>query len=757
VPFVWTTIFAVWAGFVLLGTVLAWRRRAQWKEWFRDQKRIWLTMEIVFAAFFLFDILLRLGYGDLWHLWTGGEKPMDFAYLNAVIKSTSFPPYDPWFSGGYLNYYYFGFVLAAVPIKLLGTVPSIGYNLGLPLFFGMLGLTTYGLVWNLVESLRRKGALRVSPVIAGISAAVMLAVLGNLGDVRLIWQGLVGLSQLEAVPHGLFFGLGDVLHAVSGALHVFTGRAVLPGGFDNWYWAASRAIQFPPGPNGEHVTDWSITEFPFFTFLYADLHAHLMAMPLIILSLACSLAMILSPERLVRWTTALPLTAMTALAVGSLWPTNGWNYPISLAIALIGLAFAAWRMLERSCRLRDWRGWVWVVLLAGALAALSVLLFQPYYDWYGVGHTSFTAWKGPKTPLDSYLVIHGLFVFVILTYLVAQTREWFSRLPAPTPEILAKWWGVGMTTVVLFLAAWILLIVSGYSVLVLAVPVILWSIILGLRKDVEDEHRLILGLIAVSFAITCFVEFFVLANDVDRMNTVFKFYIQAWIFFAVSAGAALGWLAAKVGEWGRKVRRAWWAALGALVLGAFLYTVAGSIGRILDRMSTVSPNSLDGIAFMPYTAYSFEDNYSHGQYAVDLKETYDAIRWMQENIQGSPVVLQSPWPHYRGGLPYTMFTGLPNVLGWDYHQKQQRGSVDDAWINERAMEIEQFYNTEDYAEARAFLRKYDVRYIVLSPLERAYYAGPGLDKFDIMAANGELRVVFAVGRTVIYEVVGLQT
>jgi hypothetical protein len=186
VPFAWGTIALVWLALAAVGGILAWRERAMWKERIRELGKTWLTMEAVFAAFFLFDLLLRLAYGDLWHLYTGGEKPMDFSYLNAVLKSTSFPPYDPWFSGGYLNYYYFGFVLVAVPIKLLGTVPSIGYNLALPLLFGMLGLGAYGLAWNLTESLRRKGMLRISPVLAGIGAAVMLALLGNLGEVRFI-------------------------------------------------------------------------------------------------------------------------------------------------------------------------------------------------------------------------------------------------------------------------------------------------------------------------------------------------------------------------------------------------------------------------------------------------------------------------------------------------------------------------------------------------------------------------------------------
>lgn len=749
VPFVWTTIAAIWIAFVALGGILAWRERAKWRNWFGELRKTWLTMEIVFVAFFLFDLLLRLGYGDLWHLWTGGEKPMDFSYLNAVLRSTSFPPYDPWFSGGYLNYYYFGLVLVAVPIKLMGTVPSIGYNLALPLLFGTLGLATYGVVWNLMESLRRKGTVHVSPVLAGIGAAVMLSVLGNLGEVRFIWNGLVSLSPLS-IPQGLLFGMGDVLHAIAGAFRIISGQAIIPGGLSEWYWNASRAIQFPPGPNGEYVTDWSITEFPFFTFLYADLHAHLIAMPLIILSLAGSVAMVVAPERLNRWRTAVPLVALTALAVGSLWPTNGWNYPISLAIAVMGLLFAGWMMLARSGRLTDWRGWGRILLLACLLAGLSIWFFQPYYDWYGAGHTSFVQWNGPKTPLDSYLIIHGLFIFIIITYLTSQTRDWLAKIPVPTQDFIHRWSGVALTGAAVLSAAVAVLAVAGYPVLVLAVPVIVWAVILGLRKGAEDEHRIILGLIAISLAITCLVEFVVLANDMDRMNTVFKFYIQAWIFFAVAAGAALGWLAGKVGQWRLPVRRIWLASLGLLLAGASLYTLAGSISRIMDRMSSTSPYSLDGIAFMPFTAYTWIDDLSSAEY--DMREVYGAIRWLQENVDGSPVIVQSPWPHYRGGLPYTMFTGLPNVLGWNHHQRQQRGIVADELVWERDREIESFYNTPDLVEALKFIEKFDVNYVIVGQHERAYYDPAGIAKFERMAQAGRLKAVFTVGQTTIYEV-----
>ncbi len=107
-------------------------------------------IEGLFLAFFLFDFLIRIGNPDLWHPAKGGERPMDFSYFNAIIKSTSFPPYDPWFAGGYINYYYYGFVLVATPVKLLGIVPTLAYNFILPTLFAMVAMGAFCVGWNLL-------------------------------------------------------------------------------------------------------------------------------------------------------------------------------------------------------------------------------------------------------------------------------------------------------------------------------------------------------------------------------------------------------------------------------------------------------------------------------------------------------------------------------------------------------------------------------------------------------------------------------
>jgi YYY domain-containing protein len=532
---------------------------------------------------------------------------------------------------------------------------------------------------------------------------------------------------------------------VVGALRLVIGQANWPFGLDNWYWNASRAIPIPYAPDGSALEAGPITEFPFFSFLYADLHAHSLALPPMLLALAGSAAMIISPQRLRSWKTALPLVGITALAVGALWTTNTWNYPASLGIAIVGLLLAGWRMLAQKGELTNWRGWVWVILLAGLLVGLSIWLFQPYYYWYAAGYDSVDRWRGSKTPLDAYFMIHGLFLFLLISYLIRLTREGLLSITVAGVKKYAGLGSILLLAVSVLAAGLTILGALGYAVLVLAVPLILWAVVIGLRSNLADEHRMTLGLLAIALAITCGVELVVIRGDNSRMNTVFKFYIQAWTFFAVAAGVALGWLAGEIETWKRVPRRLWVGMLGLLVAGGLLYTVAGSYYKIIDRMAENAPRTLDGMTYMYYA--------KHWDLAeITLNEDAAAIRWMQENVEGSPVIVEANSSEYRWVSRFTVYTGLPGVVGWNYHERQQRGVVDNKWVEDRVYAVSDFYNTDDIVFAREFLAKYNVRYIIVGQLERAYYTPEGLAKFERMVRSGELKVVFSVGQTVIYEV-----
>jgi uncharacterized membrane protein len=266
-----------------------------------------------------------------------------------------------------------------------------------------------------------------------------------------------------------------------------------------------------------------------------------------------------------------------------------------------------------------------------------------------------------------------------------------------------------------------------------------------------DAKRIVLFLIGTGLTLTLMVELIVLVGDIGRMNTVFKFYLQVWTFFSIAAAASLGWILPALPDWRPFWRLAWNSVLVVLVAGAALYPLWATTAKIKDRMVADAPRSLDGMTYMPYATYT-DGDFAPEWAAMDLSQDYHAIRWMQENVEGSPVIVEANLRNlYRWGSRFSIYTGLPGVVGWEWHQQQQRAVNPAAWVTQRILEIDDFYQTTDLKRALDFLRKYDVRYIIVGQQERGRYPGPGLDKFE--AADGSLwREVFRYGDTVIYEV-----
>ncbi len=213
-----TNIAIIFSLILLFGAALAFYQREELREEWKTKRKYFLLIEGLFLAFFLFDLVIRLGNPDLWHPAKGGERPMDFSYFNAVLKSTSFPPYDPWFAGGYINYYYYGFVLVGTPVKLLGIVPSIAYNFIFPTLFAMVGICAFSIGWNLLARDKGEGTdvvspypLSFSPLISGLAASALTLLLGNLGTIQLIYQRLDnrrGRSICMGCDHLLIPALG---------------------------------------------------------------------------------------------------------------------------------------------------------------------------------------------------------------------------------------------------------------------------------------------------------------------------------------------------------------------------------------------------------------------------------------------------------------------------------------------------------------------------------------------------------------------
>lgn len=741
-PHTRATLLLMTAALVVISAAVAWRQRRGLAAFVRQQARLILVLELVGLLLFGLGLFIRLGNPDVWDVIWGGEKPMDLSYFNAVLKSTTFPPYDPWYAGGFINYYYYGFVYVGALTKLLGVMPSIAYNLIIPMLLSMTGLAAFGVAVDLTSRLGWRGAaigrggqiLTRQTALAGLAALALCVLLGNQAELSVLREAAnktgaaTTATGLAALDHGLQTLDGLIKMAQGEPARVYTG---------DWFWLASRAIAAPEGEAGP------ITEFPFFTFLYADLHAHMIALPLTLLALGWIVNVALYPleeGRRIRpagW-------LVGALLLGVLYPTNSWDWPTYLVLAGLGIGLYTWRRVGRL----NLAFALQTLLAFGLVAVLSWGLFYPFWESFGRAYSSLKRWEGSTTSLGDYWRVYGLFLFLIVTHLARELRAWIAEWSVERLEALEGWvWpaaALGLGGAALGAAlAW-----RGYPIAWLVLGLAGLAAVLGFRPNLPPARRIILALMACALALTLIVEIVVLDGDISRMNTVFKFYLQVWVLLSVAGGVALAWAWPSVQSWGVQRRRIWQGALALLVLCASLYPVLATRAKWQIRMNPDAPRTLDGMAFM--TSVSYDDS---GQ-KIALASDYAAIQWLYTHIDGSPVIAEahSDNPYRSIGNRIAMYTGLPTIIGWDWHQRQQRAVLPDSRVPQRIQDVTTLYNTTDVSEALAIMARYDVQYIYVGLLEHVYYSLEGLSKFDQMARAGRLTQVYQNEGVKIYRV-----
>ncbi len=761
-PYTRWTLLLVLGLLLAAGGIVGWRRRRELVELFRTRRRLLLLEEGVFLGGFFLFLLIRMGNPDVWHPYFGGEKPMDLAYLTAIVRSTTFPPYDPWFSGGYLNYYYFGHVLLAGLIKLTGIVPSVAYNLAIPLLYGLTCGGAFTVVYHLVE--RGEGSLERRAACAGLAGAVFVALLGNLGEYMLILNKLgeaSGMAFESTIP-----GLAAAVKGAVGLFRVLRG-APFNVGLAQWYWDASRVITdvVHRGVNGGEIN-----EFPFFTFLYADLHAHMIALPLTLLVLTQVGALPRSEGRDERpFRSSLPPAGVVlgmALVLGALRSGNSWDFPTYFLLAVLG-----WAAVLYGRRRPDLGLFLGPAILAAILWFGSSLLFQPFWNRYGAFYTSVEPWSGERTRVGEYLIINGFFLFILVSYLLAETlgrgvrekplrllrlaaRFWdrlpilFRRLrrwgnPQGTTLVTLLWVGLPLLALALFFLLPAEEVAQpsflqrlrqqhllGWLVLFAAL-----ALVLLLRRRQEAGSRLTALLILGGLGLSGGVELWVIRGDIGRMNTFFKFYLQIWVLFALASAAALPHLWKRIEGWARWSKKLWRMAFFILLGLCALYPLLATPAKIHDRFpNTAQGWGLDGEAFMQ------TDIYDDGRGPIVLAQEAGAIAWLREHVEGSPVVLEGFGPIYRSLVArISIYTGLPTLIGYDWHQKQQRMLVESrlgySVVDRRVRDVETLYSTTDLRTTLDLLRRYRVSYIVVGEHERHYYPAAGLAKFEQMVGR----------------------
>jgi YYY domain-containing protein len=702
----WLTVVVL----ALVGGISFYRQRRPLWTFLRERWRLLLLFEVIFTLAFLLLVGIRSLNPDLWNIMLGGEKPMELAFLNAILRSPYMPPLDPWFSGGYINYYYYGYVIVAALIKLTGIVPTTAFNLAIPLLFALTFSGVVALVYNLLRKLW-----------VALLAAYFAALIGN-------FNGFIQLkSQLLA----------------------WLGHLPLPA-FD--YWQSSRVIPL------------TINEFPFWSFIFADLHPHVIDFPLTVCMLSIIAALLRTKEAVVGRSRSIALYVLASFMLATIAVVNPWDMPLyalMLAAVVLLQTFRAHRGAPFS--ILGPRLLTRVLILALVYAGVY-LFYLPFYIWYQQLYVNGVGVVKQGSDTFDYLTVFGFWLFLALSFFLTELYRLWLR-PTRNADLQSGWRGQWRAIAILsgcILLALILLLLGLklFLAALLLLGVALFFSAMGyrlpwLRTSGEQPRTrpligdwriytyiLLLAGVGVCLGIELvYIRDFLDGSEWERMNTVFKFSMQAWLCLAVAGACVVYTLWKTLSGY---VREVWFVFCIILLCCCSIFTLEGPPSRIADHSHWLSTQkglaykdytpSLDGMAFM----------------RVFYPEDAQAISWLNAHVSGSPVILEADEQvSYQWYSRVSVFTGLPTVLGWPDHESEQRYTQQ---LQDRLTDIDTIYTTLDKDQALQLLQAYHVQLVYVGPLERSTYGAQSMAGLDKFASMPELHAVYRSAGVTIYSV-----
>ncbi len=739
------------------------------------------------------------------------ERPMDFAFFNAIRRSESFPPHDPWMSGYSINYYYFGYMLMAAMALLSGIEPAAAYNLSLALIFALTALGVAGIVINLIRLTTRdqrptgdlgksRNVRAMSPWVAALLSVVFVLLAANQGGALQVITGtpsvlaLSGRDMIRAVQNGL--GPRQPLTLEQPYQEWGQEPTTIITPTNSWtefnWWNPSRALWDGGRDQNDSTKFYAITEFPLFSFWLGDMHPHVMALPFGLLAMALALQVVARPSAPtfgVNRRGWLEL-ALVGIVLGSLYAINSWDFPTYLLLYLLALLVLYARLgsasnheiAEERQLPRIW----WSHLAQQALFAgvASFVMLAPFYMTFRslVGSkeplidapllSSFTRIVGfmtwSRTPLHTFLIIFGLFFLPLASFVFVHGRRLGQPVvvrerspqrvsqPARNPEALGFALRPAAPLAALDLMPWVVVgllaagLIAGFPLLFL-LPLSAYAILLALR--LSDRPGQAFALLGVALgSLICFgTELFYIRDVFEgagaRMNTIFKFYYQTWLIWGTLAGYALWWLVTRQPTTDTQQPAARGQWSTIGTTALVVITGAFLLGALVYPWLTV------GKAFRESPVVGLEGKTPRQRTPGGAA----GIQWLRENTRGSDIVLEASGQDSAAAYDGTgqgiggvsASTGLATVLGWPGHENQWRGGDPAVYaeIEPRRLDVDTIYSTTDYLEAHALLEKYGVDYVYIGEAERSRYTQESLDKFTQIGS-----VAFQQDEVVIYRV-----
>jgi YYY domain-containing protein len=731
--------------------------------WSNNNRGLIITTEVLFLGAFALWAFIRSANPEI----AGTEKPMELAFINSILRSPGMPPLDPWLSGYAISYYYFGYVLVAMLIRLSGVISGVGFNLAIALWFALSAVGAYGLVFNLLPAGRRNKdrSARAGLYTLPLFGPLFLLIVANLeGFLEILHaRGLFWKHLTEDTWISFFWKWLDILDLTIQPSQPFSW---LPTRYLPW-WRASRVLQDYDLLGAPREI---IDEFPQFSYLLADLHPHLLAMPFVLLGIAISLnlyrsrrlktASLAGIQLPIRWSDLL----FTGVCLGGLGFLNIWDFPF--AVLLFTGAYLIKRSASERINIRLIADCIWLFFL---VILVGVALYLPFY-------LSFSSQAGGIVPSLIYVTrgAHFWVMFAPLLLPMGAYLVWSIRREKAEQRFIRALLISTAIMIILFvtmlLAGWIawsipalrmvlesIFNAQGQSYITVVVESIqrrivapgTWLTLLGLlaglialifRKVRNTSNEISLrnmpdrpigrkvdfSFIVMSVGILLLIlpEFFYLHDQFGwRMNTIFKFYFHAWLLLSICAAVAFVRVFSKTRGVGWSIVR--WGLLVVLI-ASLVYTPV---------MLDIKTNHFGFGNFRTLNG---------NQYFINLyPEEAQAIDWL--SLQEPGIIAEAIGGSYSGFARVSTLSGFPTILGWPGHESQWRGGGEE--MGSRFSDIETLYATTEWSLAVSIIQQYEIRYIYIGNLERSTY------RVSDYKFRQNLSVVYEQGSVIIFEMV----
>ncbi|MDA0769613.1 MAG: DUF2298 domain-containing protein [Chloroflexi bacterium] len=692
-PSVRISLIGLLIAFGALSGWYAWNHRQELIQFAKKERRAIIIGEAIFLAFLIGWTIYRSVDPYINHT----EQPMDFALLNASIQSTFGQPEDPWLRGEAISYYYFGYWMMGSLSQITGLASAVSYNLSLALIPAMAAMGVFGLGYNMIKAERIHWGYAIA---GGVGGAVMVGLVANL-------EGVLEFMRFNAIGSQ---GFWDWL-AIDGLAGPATETATSWMPQDFWWWfRATRVINtFQDGVG----IDYTIQEFPMFSYVLGDMHPHVMSIPFAVMFLGICLNFLRTPIVERAWTElrSYAFILVTALVLGGLAFTNMWDLPTYGGLFIAAAAFRIFR--EKNGSFKSMAVYAGPTVLA--VFILVYVLYAPYFLNFQAGVNGLGAVETTTRGVHLF-VIWGLFLVAVVPFMLAtlwQTtvREDWRRLSAIALSIAFVPW-----------LLWAALFTQGeggmgdligrfFHVLPFSVLITIgvYNTIWLARDNTQTGKLFAMALATTGLLLIMGPELLFIRDFFEsRMNSIFKLYYQAWLLLAVASGFAIyqwQYLRISLMGWRRSLTTLWAVAFIALLAGSLYYSPAAIASKSELSLQNAT---LDGLKFTS-------------------SAEYEAIAYLRTNAESGSGIVEGVGEWFDWAL-ISRSTGLPTVFNWPGHQIQWRGT--DEKFAGREADVARIYESLDASETQNLLNRYDVDYVYVSLRERDKYGTEGLEKFS---------------------------